>query len=172
MKAIVTFIVLIATASCFYITEPYSVTKWSAGNRVTIKWRNDNNNYDKIIVDLLNGPSENGIAVRNIGSLLPKEATSVDFIVPNDLPSGGNYFIRIVGTSSKSPIYSFSARFYILSDPSKSDDVFMKNPNNQIINGSADDVKTCPTCRKNDAPITFLSHATMLVPFLVLLLCY
>jgi hypothetical protein len=150
MKSLlVLLITLLASVYCsYFITNPAGHV-WNAGETVSIVWQiNGENKAENLIIDLMNGPSYNAVVVRNIQSLLPKDSTSTTYLVPNDLPTGPNYFIKITGTGS-SPIYAYSGRFQLNSDPNTMDSIYGANTPQNVVQGSSNDPSICQKCAQD-----------------------
>jgi len=90
------------------------------GSVLKIKWNTQNANFDYVIIDLIRGP--NNTYVRNISTRNSASAGEITWQVPQDVPDGYDYKIRISGSknfdSYDANIFDYSdGHFSILTKP-------------------------------------------------------
>lgn len=108
----------LGTASCidFYITSPYDVISWNAGEKAMVTWNilPGGPNVQGINVDLMDGDETTANVVSNIASNLPPSATSASWEVPMSIQPGRSYFVRVSSNDPNAYIYRFSHKFAIV----------------------------------------------------------
>lgn len=109
-----------ALGSCFWITNPYSVTSWTAGSSVNITWELPacGTSYTAIDVYLMAGETEDATQLATIATNLPLHTTFVGWNIPSSLPAGDGYFINVEGTGGSEIVERYSHTFEILSSAS------------------------------------------------------
>jgi hypothetical protein len=114
LSLLLCFILKPAFTTDFYITNPYSVSKWRQNDNVKISWNIIPGGHDieSVNIDLMDGDDDNASLIANIGSSISASQTSFDWYIPFTVNSSNTYFIRLTG-NGPNPVYRFSHRFSI-----------------------------------------------------------
>ncbi|CAG8489854.1 10840_t:CDS:2 [Diversispora eburnea] len=108
-------------------TDPYGSSVWTKGQKVTIKWSENEDkpltsNFTGITIQLMTGPDLQQIPLVTIVDKLSKSATSYSYTVPSPktlgYPSGKIYFLMFSDSKNPSFGYSWTTRFTILESSS------------------------------------------------------
>ncbi|ORY02812.1 hypothetical protein K493DRAFT_311976 [Basidiobolus meristosporus CBS 931.73] len=81
----------------FYITQPIDGTKWVSGTKVTINWLENNQTTTptKFDITLMSGKADNLQEVSVVAKGLTNKSGPYQWTVPNTIPSGAQYAVRI-----------------------------------------------------------------------------
>lgn len=110
-----------ARGSCFFITNPYIVTKWTAGTTVEVTWElpECDVSYSSINVQLMSGDPLKADQVHTIANNLPLNTTRTEWAIPSNLLAGDNYFVNVEGIHSGAiAVERYSHAFQIIASSS------------------------------------------------------
>lgn len=118
LGTILSSIFLIGQCDRIFVQEPAPGRSYEAGGTLLITWSIDTNSaqsesIDSIQLDVLTGPSENGVYVINIADGLSPGAGAYEWHIPTDFPSSSSYFVRITGNvgATGGATFGFSGRW-------------------------------------------------------------
>ena len=102
-------------AADFYITTPWELTLFTAGQKQPIAWNILPRGPEiyGINIDLMDGDDEAANYLANIASNLPPDTVAYEWDVPKTIQNSDRVFVRITGITGGEPIYRYSHRFMI-----------------------------------------------------------
>ncbi|CAG8782527.1 9969_t:CDS:2, partial [Gigaspora rosea] len=162
------FLIPVIYASIETLT-PFQGVVWNAGDKETIKWKENNNppllkDLTDVTIHLMAGGPNNQVEVGIIAEHVKGTKLSLSLKVPKKLgPSGSFYFIKYTSPSNTS-YFDFSGFFTIngttavqtqTSDKTKNDTTTSTTNTNDAKNGAQNGVQSSPTSSLNSpSPIS------------------
>lgn len=104
-----------ASAIDFYITSPYSATRWTAGSVAKITWNilEGGAKVDSVNVDLMDGDDNNASVIASLASGVDPGQNYIYWAIPDNFVPTSSVFIRVSGVGSGATVYRFSHRFAV-----------------------------------------------------------
>lgn len=104
-----------ASAIDFYITSPYSATRWTAGSVAKITWNilEGGSKVDSVNVDLMDGDDSNANVIASLANGVDPGQNHIYWTIPENFAASSSVFIRVSGVGNGTTAYRFSHRFAI-----------------------------------------------------------